>query len=387
MGVFLVISAIGLWIFSILMRAIQSVLNAPKTIAIYQEKSHHKKGLQALAYGLSAVAAGDIRMADYYTKRVRRFLKNDFGLTALLEGLSARLSGNEKQAHKSFQKLLNHPETSFLGLKALLQTALDKGDLRYARILVERAYDRHPKQSWVLQSYYDLETQSGRYDNALALLKKMVANDVFNKDQVNRERAALYLAQHDFAKAYKASSKSLPVCLEYLSALAEKNKRRKSINIIQNIWRYHPHSQLLDFWIKYAPKKAISNPNLMASWIEDLYHMNSDSAACALYCGESLVKLRQPDQAKRFINTAITLKPTMRAYQIMHQIDPIGGWINNVPNAHPDECWICTRTRKIYSKWQPVSDGKYFNTIIWTYPDGLSNQLSNHDHGTLNNLL
>lgn len=373
LNVFIIVSVVIVWIFSILLRALNAIINAPQAIATYNEKRYHKKGLQALAHGFSSVAIGDIRLAKHYTKRTHRYLKNDFGLGNLLQGLTAKLSGDEALAEKSFQSLLLNKETSFLGLKSLLITALDKGDLRYARVLIKKSYEEHPKQEWVLRAYYDLEIKSNNFDNALSILKKMIAYDMISKSDANDNRAILLYLNDDLKKAYKLAPLKLPLALKYLEQLVQDGKRRKSMSIIKTLWKKTPHPKLLDYWIRFAPTKAVNNAHIMAGWIEDLYRLNDNSATSSLYCGEALVGLGQKDNAKRFIKRAIALHPTARAYQLMHQIDPLGHREDNSIDIQMDKCWICTRTGKIYADWQPLSNGQYFNTIQWRYPEIDSN--------------
>ena len=379
LGVFLVVSIIIIWIISIVVRAIDVVLSAPQAIAAYNEKRAHVKGMQALAYGLSAVAAGDVKHAKYYTKRTSKYLKNDFGLSKLLGGLTAKLSGNELETKKSFEALLDHKETSFLGLKGLMQTALDKGDFRYARVLAKKAYDQNSKQAWIIKSLYDLEVKTRNFAAALPLLKKLEKTKAINKFEAQYDRATIYLTLGEIEKSYKVAPLFLPIGLAMLNEWSGNGKRRKSISLIKKLWLVHPHPKLVDFWIQHAPKKTNDNIFAMIAWIEDLYQTHTGSAPASLYIGQSIVGLGQKDQAKRFIREAIKLKPTIRAYQLMNQIDTTGQWMDNVAYAHQDESWVCAQTGKVYGEWVALTPDHHFNSVRWGYVDEVRKaKLSEH---------
>jgi|GEM_PF-4694683 len=385
LGVFALIAFIALWFFSIMVRGVQTLLNTPKAIAVYKEKTSHQKGLQALAYGLSAVAANDVRMAQYYTKRSTKYLKHDFGLNALLSGLAARLAGDTKQSEKSFQSLLDRKETSVLGLKGLLNTAMDNADYRYARVLIDQTIKKTQNQPWILNAKYDLELKTNHYAPALIILEKLKKQDVVSKSTYIKDKSILMMLCNNTAKAHKINPITLPITLEYLKILAEDNKRRKSLNIIKNQWVVTPHPKLLDFWIQYAPKKTQNNPLKIASWIENLYHVNSDPATSALYCGETLIKLGQTEQDQRFVKEAMTKNPTIRTYQLMHRIDPQGQWLDNIQNAKTDMTWVCKHSGRIHNQWQPITSCGHFNTIKWDYPDQIKKKTAaDNDNGLIN---
>lgn len=369
MGCFIILCAVSLWLFSLAYRAIKSFINTPKSIATYQDKKNQKRGLQALAYGLSAVAAGDAKSAHYYAKRTSRFLKNDFGLSALLSGLTARLNNDDQTAIASYNSLIQYKETSFLGLKGLMQIAMEKGDYRYAKVLAEKAYNQSPKHPWVSETYYATLLKTKHFEKAYSMLPQLKKLLPDNKDQWIKDETIFTLQNGDAFKAYKINPTSLPALFACLDQWAEKAKRRKSINHIKKAWTHTPHPHLLDIWIKYAPKKTNGNIPAMVSWIEDLHRNNVDDASSALYIAETLLRLNQNEHATRFLKQAMAEHPTGRAYQLMHRIDPLGGWLENMTSANQDKAWVCTKTGKIYSDWSPTNDDGDFNTIEWCYPE------------------
>ena len=69
--------------------------------------------------------------------------------TLLLSAQTAQLEGDEGAA-RTFQEMLKHQETEFLGLRGLLAQAMKDGDWESALTLARRAYLRRPNTPWVL---------------------------------------------------------------------------------------------------------------------------------------------------------------------------------------------------------------------------------------------
>lgn len=371
-GLFVVILMAGIYILSFIGRVVRAVFTAPKTIGHMYERRSFKTGMQSLTYGLSAVAAGDIKAATYYTNKATRLLKDDYGLVALLSGLTARLKGDEKQAETAFKTLLNRDETSFLGLRGLLQTALDRGDYRYARVLARQAYTTNPTQAWIVTTLYDLEIRHKDFDAALPLLKQAVKCGAIDRETACTEEAAIALARGDVAKAYKASPTYLPVVIAILKEWPAAGKRRKSMSLIKRAWMETPHPALMEYWMGLAPKKAQDKPHHLLAWGEDLRLINPDDVSSNLYMADIALRYDFTAQARRCLEKAIQIKPTMRAYQLMARIDVNGGWNDLMPSAAHDKAWICTETGRIFDQWQPFSGQGHFNTVSWNYPDDIN---------------
>jgi len=367
-GMFVICMGVAIWGLSIIGRLILAVIFSPQTLLGHNALTEQKKGVQALACGLSAVASGDVRMAQYYSNRTMRFLKDDFGLAHLLAGLTARLLGHDNDAHQSFLNMMDQTETSALGAKALLQTALNKGDYRYARMILTRSYEKNPKNIWVIEQLYHLELRCGQYASALDLLDQWSKVGGPSKKDSAPDRAIIMMQMNDMAKAYKTNKNALAIGLKTIPLWIKNGKKRKAINAIKNLWSITPHPKLIDFWIQCAPKKALTKPILMVAWIEDLQILNKNSASSALYSGQALLRIGQKEHANRFIKNAMTLKPTIQTARLMNQMDPMGGWMDNIELLKQDKTWVCTQTGKIQSSWKPLTTDGHFNTITWMYP-------------------
>jgi len=377
LGLFVIVALILFYTASLFIRIGEKIAAVPKAIRQYSEKRDRHSGMRSLTYGLSAVAAGDIRAATHYTKKANRLLSDDYGLVALLSGLTARLKGNEPQAEESFKSLLDRNETAFLGIRGLLQIAMERGDICYARTLAQQAYAINRKQPWVIRTLYDLELRMKDFDAALPVLRQAVRTKTLDREQALKDEAAIALYRNDIVTAYKLSPQYLPAILAILPNLPT----RKARKLIEKTWRKTPHPILLEQWISLAPKKSGYNKALkIMRWIEKLYMLNPDDASCNLYVAECAINYHQEKQARRFLNKALELKPTIRVYQLLARVAESDGhdhkqarsWMELVPTAAHDKTWICTKSGRLYHEWGTYADNdRYFNTIEWAYPDDI----------------
>jgi HemY protein len=372
LGVFSLCLLAIFWIFSVTHRSILALLKTPQTLKAYQDKRAQKLGLQALAQGLSAVAAKDIRMAQYYTKRTAKYLKNDFGLGHILTAFTAQLQKDDKAAHKAFYKSLKYKETSFLGYKTLINTALDKGDFRYAFVLIQQAKDKHPDNPWILECQYDIQTRTEHYEAAKDTLKKRRKQELISKKTFQIECSYLTYAIGDWDAAYKQNKESLPLGLAVLKKLIAQDKNRKAQKIIRHLWSIQPHPDLMTQWIAVAPKSTLKNPDKMVAWIESLHALHSNSPSANLYTGQALMKVGFLKHARPYIEKALQKRPTLSAYQAMNTIDPVGQWMQNITHAADDKIWVCTVTGKKYSDWSILTPCGHFNSLQWDYPEDVS---------------
>ena len=368
-GILLILAVITLYLSLLFIRWVRAILSVPKAIAVRQEKMQIQQSFQSLSYGLSAIAAGDTETADDHVRKLRKYLKDDFGLSSLIAALSARLKGDEAGAEKQFKAMLNHNETAFLGLKGLLQTALTKKDYRYARVLARQVYDRFGAQSWILNTLYTLELHHKDLAAAQKILKQQYKKNFINKQNYNHARAVMALYIGDAKTAYKLDKNPLPIALAWARMLQDRGKRRACLKVIKDIWVDTPHPEALAIWMTLAPKKAQNDATLLLAWAEDLYRLNPNHPDSGLYVGEWTVRHSLTDRAKQFLQYPIEANPTIRAYQLMNICEPLSGWLDLLPSAKADKAWISGQTGKIFESWQGYDDANAFDQIIWASPD------------------
>ncbi len=393
---FFLLGALAFILLSIFVyQTIKTFVDLPKSMARYNEIKAREKGYQALTRGLTAVAAGDKKAAAVQAKRASKLLKGDTGLPLLLEAQAARLDGREDDAAQSFVALLEDKDASFLGVRGLLQTALDSGDDEGALSLAEKALSLHPKQGWVLKIVYDLQIRLQQWYKAERTLSRAEKSGVFDKEKAESDRLALYLAQADKDRAdgYKADSalmirktlKLSPAFVPAVIMLADTQLReghpKKAQNTILKAWKIlgedGAYGALAAFWIDLLSEDKAQDKLARLRWIEKLLKGNPNSATGQRIAGEAAMEAGLWGEARGYFERAEELGPSAKLYQKLakleeqstHDEGAIKDWLGKAASAPAEKVWVCRESGNIYDRWMPVSvpDGR-FNTIVWDVP-------------------
>lgn len=384
----LLIVILGIVIFSI----IKAALDLPGNIARYKEIISKDKGVKALTIGLTAVAAGDAKSASYQAQRARYFLKEDNALSGLLEAQSARLDGREMDAARAFIELMDNKNSEFLGIRGLLQSALDCGDYSGALELANRALELHPSQTWILQITYDLEIKANNWDRARKILYRLEKSNAINSEKANSDRVAMLLAEADLAKeagnesllysslnkAYKLDKHFIPTVLRLGSMYMARGKRKAVVSMVEKAWKSTPHPELVELWGMARPHARDNDPMAYVRWFEKLAGFVPESVEGLQALANILISEGLWGEARKKLEQAQDIRPNVNLYRIWARLEErathdemaVRSWLEKAADAPRERVWICSETGRIYEQWMPISDQGLFNTIIWDFPQG-----------------
>lgn len=376
-------------VFAWIHRVWIAIITSPKTIARKLDARSQDQALQAVSHGLSAIAAGDAAQAERLTERARKMIKNDHGLVPLLAGMTARLKGDPIAAEAAFRELLTTKETAFIGVRGLLQLAIDRHQPDQALVLARQAYRMHPRQGWILKTLYALELRQRHWPEAQEILTKALKVKTMDPARAKHDRAAMFLARAIEAQgrgqadqsylltreAYAASPDFLPAALAYIPFLIRRSERKGALKIIEKTWASTPHPDLKDAWLKLAPE-GTNTPGKIYQWLEKLAAANPDHEESHLMLAESALSQGLTGEARAHIDAAQLVRKSQRSSRLMAALEEKLGHhqtsefvMETSMNAAPDRAWVCVESGRIYPHWMPFAPPhNAFNTIIWADP-------------------
>jgi len=376
-------------VFAWIYRLWMALLSTPKVISRKLDARAQDQALQAVSHGLSAIAAGDAQAAEKHAERARKLIKNDHGLVPLLAGMTARLKGDAIAAETAFRELLNTKETAFIGVRGLLQLALDRQQPDQALVLARQAHRMHPRQGWILKTLYALEVRQRNWAEAQAVLAKTVKFKSINQNRARDDRSAMNLARAIEAQgrgaadqaylltreAYEAAPGFLPAALAYFPFLIRRSERKGALKIIEKTWATTPHPDLKEAWIKLAPEDT-NTPAQTYQWLEKLAAVNPDHEDSHIMLAESALGQGLTGEARSHIDSAQAIRKSQKSCRLMSQLEEKLGnhnaaelCIEMSATAAPDRVWVCKETGRIYTHWMPFAPPhNSFNTIIWSDP-------------------
>ena len=381
---------VALLLVLFLHRVYIALSDIPKAWRRYHERKRYVKGLQAVSLGLSAVAAGDAKIASYQAHRARQLLPEDKGMSLFLDAQAARLRGDTDAARVHFQQLVDHSDTAFLGLRGLMLTAMEDGDIEKALALSRDALRLHPKQPWVLMLVYQLTIRTRQWIEAEKILKQAQKVKAIDYDKAQSDQVAIYLQQADDAydrgeqqnatrfakKAQAIAPHFVPAALRLAKFYRDEGHRRAAVKIVEACWRTTPHPELAAVWDTLVPEKKSGDMTARLRWFERLVALKPDSMESQMAAARVAMEDGLWGEARQYLAMAEKLQPNARLYRLwakfaerQHQPEESRHWLERATEAKPDKVWVCRETGRIYDRWSAVAQPHgAFNSMVWEDP-------------------
>ena len=398
-GLFLASLLVLILVSIFIYRLMRTIVDFPASYRYYSQNRAREKGYKALTLGLTAVAAGDTKAAVRQAEKARSLMPEDKGLPLLLEAQAARLDGREGDAQENFAKLVENKDTSFLGVRGLLQASLDVGDEKGALELARQALKIHPKQPWILRTVYDLEIATRQWSAADDTLKRAVKAGAITKERALSDRIAMALAialaaedegLHDVASSqYREAMKlgndvNVPAIVLAAEYYIRRNQNKKARVLVEKAWKKSPHAAMVDVWDQLMPDRDSSDALTRLKWFEKLVNINPSIARAQVAAGIAASDAALWGEARKFFKAAEEIRPSKELYKALAVLeDRASGneeaaraWLEKAADVARERVWICRATGRIYPRWLPIAPPHGgFNTIEWDYPYGETDDL------------
>lgn len=397
-GFFLLLALATILLSIFIFMVMNAFVHFPKSFRRYREIKRHKSGYRALTLGLAAVAAGDGKNAQYQAHRAHELLSGDDGLPLLLKAQSERLQGQEEAAQKTFASLTENKDAAFLGVRGLLQAALDARNHQKALELARKALQMYPRQPWILKLVYDLEIKQRNWEEAQIILYRAEKAGSITAAQALSDRIAIFMARaqksldqgfrekahKNLQQSYKYGQFFVPAAVNLAKFYKDEGNRRKAMAIVLRIWRKNPHPDLSRLWESLLPPHSASKPMARLLWAEKLVAVNTAHPESYLFAGRVAMEESLWGEAREFFRKAETIEPSARLYWLWANLEKRTGGNQRViqmlqdkaTSFPPDRCWVCCETGRIYEQWTPIAEPHgSFNTIQWEHPHGPSPRL------------
>lgn len=397
-GFFLLVAVAALLLAIFVYRVIQTFAEFPASLRRYMQLRRQEAGYKALAAGLAAVAAGDKKAALHQSNLTAKLLDKDKGLSLLLHAQAERLQGREDKAREIFLALTADKDAGFLGVRGLLQAALDRGEHQKALELGRQALKMHPRQPWILKLVYDLEIRLRDWASAKDTLARAEKAGALPAARALKDRLAVLIAQAqgDLAAGFPDKARGLleqacrlgPDFVPAVLALARLHEAggrwRKAVAVIEKAWRVRAHPDLEKFWedLFAAQKNQTSRaPMARLAWFERLVALNPQSAESHLAAGAAAAGEGLWGEAREHFRKAEVLEPSARLYRLWIALERRTGAnprtievLHEKEERHgPERRWVCRDTGRVYEEWQPVAlPHGSFNTMEWVFPGSQS---------------
>ena len=403
-------AALVLWLVSLIM-------GSPGAFFRRRRERRRRAGYEALTRGMVAVAAGDPQEARRYARRAEALLAEP-PLTLLLSAQAAQISGDELAAKRFFSAMLDRPETEFLGLRGLLNQALQQGDRVTARHLAERAVALRPNTAWALSSLFDLEARCGQWEAARVALETAAGRRIIASETARHHRgvilyelslAAAARGERQRAVALAGEARSLTPDLAAPAAhharlLLAEGRAGRAARAIERAWRTAPQPELAR---AYGAMWRNETPLAQIARCERLAAQNPAARESHLALAEAALAARLWGEARRHLERALAADPppfaplpansgaaltllpadndegdglsraTPRLCLMMGRLEEgergdlarMREWLGRAVHALPDPRYVCARCSGESTEWHSLCPRcGAFDALAWRTP-------------------
>ncbi|PZQ97719.1 MAG: heme biosynthesis protein HemY [Cereibacter sphaeroides] len=368
--------------------AVLRFLNGDETaISRYFNRNRERKGYQAFAEGMIALASGEPRTALSRASRAEKYLARP-ELTTILTAQAAQAAGDTRRATDAYKTLLADPASRFIGIRGLIQQKLAEGDRETALKLAQKAFELKPKHQETQDLLLELQAESSDWVGARATLGAKLRSGAIPRDVHKRRDAVLALQEArsilgdgsdiDAREAAIAANKQSPDLIPAATMAARgyiaKGDTRNAARILKKAWEANPHPDLAAAFAEIVP---VETPAERLKRFRTLTSIRSDDDETRMLLAELNLAAEDFPEARRALGDLVTRHPTRRSLAIMAAIERgegsdeavVRGWLARTLTAPRGPQWVCDKCHSIHSEWTPVcSNCGGFDTLTWREP-------------------
>ncbi|MGR3365397.1 MAG: heme biosynthesis protein HemY [Maritimibacter harenae] len=387
----LIVLVIGLWLLLKLAGLVVAVfrfLNGDETaISRHFDRNRERKGYQALAEGMMALASGEERTAITKAARAERYLRRP-ELTNLITAQAAEMSGDRKKASEVYKRLLADERTRFVGVRGLMKQKLEEGDTDTALKLAQKAFALKPQHAETGDVLLALQATHNDWHGARETLGKKVKYGALPKDVGKRRDAVLALeeareifdegnsirAREAAIEANKLSPDLVPAAVMAARSYMEQDNPRYAARVLTKAYKVTPHPDLAAAFAEIAPDESADE---RLKRFKTLTKEHPDSPETKMLLAELHVAAENYEKARDALGDLPYEKPTQRVLTLMAAIErgleapdsEVRAWLAKAVKAPRGPQWVCDKCRHIHSDWTPICDNcGAFDTLSWTEP-------------------
>ena len=388
--------ALGVLVFAIwlffklvsLLVATLKFLNGDETaLSRYFDRSREKRGYQALADGLMALASGEGRAAMTMATKAEKLL-NKPELTNLLVAQAAEMTGDTKKASETYKKLVTNNATRFVGVRGIMKQKLAEGDDETARKLAEKALALKPRHQETQDVLLTLQTKAQDWAGARSTLSSKLKSGSLPRDVFKRRDAVLALSeakdilddnasveqQERAIEANRLSPDLVPAAAMAARAYIAKGKPRAATKILKKAWEAQSHPDLAHAFAEIVPDET---PEERIKRFSVLTRIHPENLETRLILAELNIVAEDFPEARRALGDVVEQKGDARAYTLMAAIERgegasdavVQGWLARALNAPRGPQWVCDNCHDFLPEWAPVCPNCHsFDTLSWQTP-------------------
>ena len=307
---------------------VTGLLKLPGRFSEAREASKVRHANKALADGLLAAEAGDVRLAKKYASKAARHADDD-RLKLLLEARTAEISDDWSGAERAWGQLARLPGGQLAGLKGAATAASERGDVASAEARAREALALRVEADWPFNALFDSQIARGHWQEALDTLAIGEKRGAIKGDSLRRRRAVLYTAvacnlpnaerrdaQRLLADAIRSAPTFPPAAYHGARHLMMDGKVKAAQGVLELGWKASPHPALAHLCRRLDPADT---PKAQLARLNALTTTNPEARESRILKAEIAMANRDWMAAIRGLALLVEEKPTARLCLLLEQ--------------------------------------------------------------------
>ena len=308
--------------------ALTGLLKLPSRLTEARHEARTRHANKALADGLLAAEAGDVRLARKYASKAARHADDD-RLKLLLEARTAEISDDWSGAERAWGQLALLPGGQMAGLKGAATAASERGDVAVAEARAREALGLRTEADWPFNALFDSQIARGHWQEALDTLAIGDKRGAIKGDSLRRRRAVLYTAlacnlpnaerrdaQRLLADAIRSAPTFPPAAYHGARHLMMDGKVKAAQGVLELGWKANPHPALAHLCRRLDPADT---PKAQIARLEALIASNPEARESRILRAEIAMASRDWMSAIRTLALLVEEKPTARLCLLLEQ--------------------------------------------------------------------
>lgn len=370
-------------------------LNGDETaLSRYFTRNRERRGYEALADGMMALASGEGHLALAKAAKAERYLQRP-ELTTLLTAQAAEMAGDRKKAEETYKKLLVDDRTRFVGIRGIMKQKLIEGDTDTALKLAEKAFAIRPKHEETQDILLRLQSEKGDWAGARNTLGAKLKAGYLPRDVHRRRDAMLALseakgvfdddapieAREAAIEANRLSPDLIPAAVLAARAYIAAGNKKNAARVLTKAWSAQPH---LDLAAAFAEIEPTETPKARLDRFKAITKLKPDDPETRMLLAELLLAAEDFPEARRALGDLAQSHPTTRNLTLLAAIekgsgaeeDDVRAILTKATNAPRGPQWICDKCNNIHTDWTPVcSNCGAFDALTWREKLGQNGKL------------
>lgn len=367
---------------------IRFALGDTTAINRFFDRRRERKGYDALAEGMMALASGESKLAMTKAAKADKLLARP-ELTTLLTAQAAEQAGDTAKATEAYKRLLKDDKTRFVGVRGLMKQQLDEGDTTKAMKLAEKAFALKPKHIETQDVLLQLQANAHDWAGARRTLGAKLKHGGMPRDLHKRRDAVLALglakditdpeksidAREAAIEANRLSPDLIPAAIMAADGYIADKKPKNATRVIKKAWAVQPHPDLAGAFARIKPNET---PKERLARFVALTGQHTDHPETRMLKAELLIAAEDFPGARAALGDLAESEPSTRSLAIMAAIEKgsgaddavVKGWLARALTAPRGPQWVCDNCHSANEEWNPVcSNCGAFDTLTWRQTD------------------